>query len=387
MRRAALLFPILFLAAATPAQGPESPLDVARAEAAAAEKRQAAFEAAAANAKGEAEAFQARQRAALADIAKVEARIAAADLELAAAETARRASEARLAAARAPASALVAGVVTMGRRPPLMALADGGSVDEIVRLRALVDHGVPRIRARSAALAREAEAARQRTEAVAAARRQLGEQTAALDAARTRFAALERQAAVRAERLTSNAFLASDRVIAAGEDVGALARADARASEARKAAAVLARLEPLPPRPGKGDGAAPRPPFAYRLPSTAHVATGMGAVSEIGVSARGLTLATRRGEPLIVPADGNVLFAGPYRRTDGVVIIDHGGGWTSLIGQVRADVKRGERVRVGQPLGNALGEVSVELRQGQKLISPALIARSSVSLSNVATTR
>jgi septal ring factor EnvC (AmiA/AmiB activator) len=105
-------------------------------------------------------------------------------------------------------------------------------------------------------------------------------------------------------------------------------------------------------------------------------------VNSSGVRSRGLTLATSRGTPLTAPAAGVVRFAGPFRDYDGILIIDHGGGWMSLIVNVSTALKAGDRVQLGQQVGRALGAIAVELSQNGRRISPALIAGSSQSLSN-----
>ena len=74
-------------------------------------------------------------------------------------------------------------------------------------------------------------------------------------------------------------------------------------------------------------------------------------------------------------------FSGPFRDYDGVLIIDHGGGWMSLIVNVSSDLRPGQKVRVGQPVGRALGPLQVELSQNGRRISPAIIAGSSQNLS------
>ncbi|MDP9163737.1 MAG: hypothetical protein M3N06_06535, partial [Pseudomonadota bacterium] len=71
-----------------------------------------------------------------------------------------------------------------------------------------------------------------------------------------------------------------------------------------------------------------------------------------------------------------------YRRSDGVVIIDHGGGWLSLIVGAGTTLAKGATVRRGDPLGRALGPVEVELSHGGQIVSPAFIAASSAMLSN-----
>ena len=109
---------------------------------------------------------------------------------------------------------------------------------------------------------------------------------------------------------------------------------------------------------------------------------GLGSVNRAGIVSRGLRLGTPRGAPLIVPADGRILFAAPFRGQDGLVIIDHGDGWTSLLLNVASDQPRGAKVLRGQSLGRALGPIGIELRRNGVPISAALIAASSVPLSN-----
>jgi septal ring factor EnvC (AmiA/AmiB activator) len=105
------------------------------------------------------------------------------------------------------------------------------------------------------------------------------------------------------------------------------------------------------------------------------------------VRSRGLTLATPRGAPITAPADGVVKFTGPFRDYDGVLIIDHGRGWTSVLINVGPVVRRGDRVAAGAPLGRALGDVQLELRERGQPRSAALIAGSSGLLSNGRKTR
>jgi septal ring factor EnvC (AmiA/AmiB activator) len=384
IKRAAL---ILAMSMPVMASGPQSALERAQADVAAAAKRQQALSAAAEQARGRAAEMAARRQEAAARIDLAEARIGESAAALADARFLERAAEDRLAEARAPAAALVAGLVTMARRPPLLVLADGGSIAQLVHTRALLDSSLPAIRTRSQRLAREAESAAQRTRQVVEASRALAVERGRLAEARTHFASLERDAELRAGGLEQDAFMAADRVIAGSDDVGALGREAERAAEGRKTAGLLSRLQPLPARPTAAREKRETLPFAYRLPSTDPVAEGMGAVDEIGVAARGVTLDAPAGRALVVPADGRILFAGPYRRLDGLVIIDHGGGWTSVVTNVRAVVAKGDRVKLGQPLGNAIGPVTVELRGQNALRSAALIARSSVSLSNGAATR
>ncbi len=122
-------------------------------------------------------------------------------------------------------------------------------------------------------------------------------------------------------------------------------------------------------------------PFAYVLPVQAQVGEGLGAVDDSGVRSRGISFATYRGAPVVAPASGVVRFSGPFRDYDGIVIIDHGGGWLSLIVNVSTALTPGDKVDLGDPLGRALGPIEVELSHNGQRFSPALIAGSSQTLS------
>ena len=174
---------------------------------------------------------------------------------------------------------------------------------------------------------------------------------------------------------------ASDRVLAAGE-ASERALGDYRGSGMiRDWANAFASGPAIPPRPGSADGPLFRAPFAYRLPADAPVTQGMGDVDRSGIRARGVTLATARGAPVEAPGAGIVRFAGPFRGIDGVLIIDHGAGWMTMLVNVSTELRRGQRVAAGDPAGRALGPMSVELYRNGKPYSPALIAGSSPALS------
>ncbi len=327
-----------------------------------------------------------RQRAA-AEITLAESRIVEADLALSAARGAVAAREASLARRRAPLTGLLAGLATMGRRPPVLALADGTSIAELVRVRALIDGSMPVIARRSAMLRSEIDEGRKLAADTDRARESLAASRASLIERRREFSALEVAASARALTLRADATGVEDQVLAGGETLLDLRGAAAAAAAARAAARALARQPLAPPRPFAPEGKALPSPLAYRLPTVAPVIEGLGEVSQSGVRSRGLRFATARGAAIVAPAAGTILFASAFRNYDGIVVIDHGGGWTSLLTDVAATVKRGDRVAAGAPLGRALGDVGLELRAAGQPRSAALIAGSSALLSNAAETR
>ena len=372
----------LLLAASAPPAAPSirQALRMAQAEARTAEIEQMRLERAAAAARGEAERLRAQQAAAAQAIMAAEARISAAEtgnrLALAQAD----AVKTRLERQERPVASLLGGLAMMARRPPLLALAGGSSSDEIVRVRLLLDSTLPVIRERTAALSAELERLERLERRSEAARAQLDRSRSDLRRKMQSFAALEARALEQARKSGSGAIAAGDVALAAGEGAERLTAESERMHAASAIARELARLGPAPLRPAPSQP--PAVPLRYRLPAAAAVTHGFGATNENGVRSRGIVLATGRGTRIAVPADGIVRFSGPFRDYDGIVIIDHGNGWMSLILNVNTPLKRGSRVRLGQPLGRALGPIEVELSRNGQRVSPALIAGSSQMLSN-----
>lgn len=373
-----LLLPLILAASSSIAQpSGEQAISAVRAEAVRAEADAARLTRAADAARGDAARLAAQRLAAAADIAAAEARISEADTMLTAREALVRDSSARLAAKQAPVAALVAGVINLGRRPPLVSLAADRDLAQMVRMRALLDLAVPRIRAQSAALAGELAANRRLVDQAKAARVALATARTALTQRQQQFAALEARSLGQAAVFDAGASGADDRMLTATEGVSALGNERDRARAANRLASELAALPGAPHRPFAPDSRPPAPPFALIVPVDAPVIDGLGQISTSGIRSRGTTFAARPGAPVLVPADGTLVFAGPYRRHDGIAIIDHGHGWMSLIVGVRAIQPKGSRLTRGDVLGKALGPVSIELSTNGRPVSAILIAGSS----------
>jgi len=381
----ALLAPFLLAAASAPVQPQAQPLDQtlrqAQAEQAAAEAQAARLQQVANNARGDAARLQAQQLAAAQALEASEAQITAADAELRLVSGRLVAQRAQLQREQQPISSLLAGIALMAQRPPLLAIADQHSTDEMVRVRVLLDATLPVIRRRAAAISAQlGESARLEQQANAA-RDNLGRSQALLTTRREQFAALEQKALRLASSAERRSLGAGDVALASGEKVEDLQRSKTDSRAAWALASQVNAADVAPARPGAG-GRAPGATLAYQLPAAAPVVEGLGAVNDAGVRSRGLILETGRGAPVSAPAAGIVRFSGPFRSHDGVVIIDHGGGWTSLLVGVASTLQPGARVAGGQALGRALGPIEVELSRNGTRVSPALIAGSSAALSN-----
>lgn len=383
-----LLIPLLVGASAPFPSQQAIPLDAqlrrARAEQAAAERDAAKLDAAAHRAQGDLARLRAEEAASAQAIEAAEARITAADVQVRLASAYVAAHRAQLAAEQRPVSSLLAGIALMGRRPPLLAIAGGGNSDELVKVRILLNATLPIIRARTARLSAQLSDGRKLEQEAVAARAEVVRSRHNLTARRAQFAVLEQKASQLAQRSGAQALSAGDLALAAGETVEDLGATEARNHASATIAAQLASADAAPARPTVAQGRAPALPFAYELPAIAPVTEGLSFVNGSGVRARGITLATFRGAPVSAPASGTVRFSGPYRDYDGVLIIDHGGGWMTLLVNVASTMHAGDRVELGQAVGRALGPLQVELSQSGRRISPALIAGSSQSLSNAA---
>ncbi len=383
--RLVLALPLLALVAASGPLPPEGePLDIAAGralqEARTAEARMTKLQKAADAAKSDADRLAAKRAAATQAIEAAESRISAADANARLVGALLRERQEHLAREQTPVGSLLAGLALMAERPPLLAILDRGSTEEFVRVRLLLDSTLPAIRKRTSALRDELERGRKLQTSAELARHDLVQSRNTLAQRKREFASLEAEALKLAAARGGEALGAGDVALARGEEAEQLVSAAQDRREANSIAAELIRMPAPPARPGS---AAPTAtvPFPYALPADAPVVDGLGAVAPNGEPSRGLTLRTARGSEVVVPASGIIRFAGPYRGFDGVVIIDHGGGWMSLLLGVATQQKAGARVSIGGPLGRALRPIGVELSRNGQHVSPALIAGSSPNLS------
>ena len=352
--KAAFLLSILLLGggiaeAQAPRGSDAAALASARAEARAAAERSERLEAQARRATGQAQRARAAAEAAAARIESAEAGLTAAERRIAIVARLRSAHRARLAERQRPLVRLTAALQVMARRPAALALVQRGSVEDIVRVRALLAATLPQIRRRTAALRAELERSEN------------------LQRRRAELAAFESEQRARSQALSGLALTESDRALVLGEEARALARRIGNRDQQARLAASLAALPPPLPRPGSGNAPPSTESLPYRLPVDGRLLTGVGEISDGGVHARGLTFATEAGARILAPARGRVLHAAPFRRYDYVVIIDHGGGWLTVITDLAtARVSAGQIVARDDLLGFA-GEdspqVTVELRR------------------------
>jgi septal ring factor EnvC (AmiA/AmiB activator) len=354
----------------------------ARAQSAAAAQRAATLDAAAkaeqneaAKARTEEAAMGARIQQAQADIAAASARVALVDRLLGE-------QQARLATQQGPIARLIAALCSLAQRPDAVSVMQPGSVGDLVHVRAVIGSTLPLVRARTAGLRADLTNTRRLRADAALAARSLTEGRRRLEINRIALARLEAEHRLKSQDLSRSALAESDRAIGLGERARDLVdNMQVTTNGAATARALSALPGPLP-RPGE----ATEPPLSwtaasapYRVPVTGTLVTGFGEVSlDAGVTSRGLTWAVAGGADIVAPAAGKIVFAGPFRDYGKIVVIDHGGGWsTVLIGLGTLSVATGERVGQGALLGAAPpGEdrrVTAELRRKGRPIDPVAL--------------
>ncbi len=270
---------------------------------------------------------------------------------------------------QAPVARLLAALVSLARRPTVVALAQPGSVDDLVHVRAVLAGALPVVRARTDAVRGAIARTRTLETSAALAAAALRQGRARLEADRTALARLEAAHRARAGALGRDAMSESDRALALGERARDLVDTLDEQGAAQATAADLAALPGPLPRPLAPGARPPAPlPGVYRLPVRGRLVTGLDEISDAGVRSRGLTFAVAPGAPVVAPAAGVVRYARPFRGYGIIVIIDHADRWTSLVtGLGMAQVTRGQRIAAGAPLGIAArGEeprITVELRR------------------------
>jgi len=351
----------------------------AKQQSAAAMARSTLLEKQALAASSEADRLKKRSAALAARIQSAEADISAGEARVALVTRRLSAQRARLAQQQQPLLELAASLQQLSRQPPVSVLAQPGSLTDMVHARAVIDAAMPVIERRTAGARRELAALQTVRQQQAVALRALSGSKAQLAHRRDALTRLENEGRLRSRELMSSAQLEADRALGLGEKARDIVDLmDALEADGAVRADLAQLAGPLPrPRNPEGNVANAAPPAAaeaeltqgaYRLPVVGRIVAGLGEVNESGVRSRGVTIAARPGGQVVAPAPGRVGFAGDYRGYGKIVIIDHGGGWVSLLtGMIALSVGVGDTLDAGAPIGRAGSDdsrITVELRRG-----------------------
>jgi murein hydrolase activator len=328
---------------ATPPDANAKQLQGVEAALAVSKQKAAALAAAAAALAKETAALQTSlvQRAAAVQAAERE--LSQLEATLAALEEARKAKADDLAGKRQALLLSLAALERLAMTPPGAALVDENPLD-LARGSLLLRIAVPELQRRASALerdlaqldglGREIESRRARSQAIAA----------ALDKDRQNVAdLLKRKADLRRQTAAQAASTDARSAKLAGE-----------AQDLRDLLDRLAKEKQESPAAPKPDNIRPFPIAAGSLvpPVSGDIVTRFGTPDAAGSSNRGIVLETRPGAAVVAPFDGQILFRGPFRSYGEILIIQHDGGYHSLLaGLARSDATVGQWVLAGEPVG------------------------------------
>ncbi len=227
--------------------------------------------------------------------------------------------------------------------PDIRVQAQGIAADlsELTALAARIESDRDALRTRYASLGDE----RARIDLLVSARKAQREQTeAALSAERDKAGELATQAETLQGLITS-----------LESEVAAAAQA---AEEAREAARATARANPTEAQRRLSDTSRIAPAIHFAdakgllpWPVQGEKVLGFGDPDGLGGATEGVSLATRPGTPVLAPADGWVVYAGPFRSYGQVLILNAGDGYhIVLAGMERIDAALGQFVLGGEPV-------------------------------------
>lgn len=333
----------------------------------------------------------AREAAAVAArIQQSEAEIELAQAKIALIDRQRETLRGRMAERQEPVVRLTAALQMMARRPLAFSLVRAESLRDTVYLRAVMETMLPEVQRRTAGLRAEIQRGRKLQEdaRLATVERQTSEK--ALKDRQAELAALESRQRLASRAAQGVASREADRAMALAEQTRDLS---ALMGQLETDGTIRARLAALPgpilppSRPGEvllvvdsPTTAASATPsgLAWIVPVSGRLVSGFGERADVGLTT-GITLVASSGAQVVSPADGRVAFAGAYRGYGRIVIVEHPGGWTTLVtnlGRIGAAV--GEQVVQGSPLGNAgpgRTVLTVELRRDGTPVNPLELVR------------
>jgi septal ring factor EnvC (AmiA/AmiB activator) len=269
--------------------------------------------------------------------------------------------------------------------PPEAVIAQPMPPSDLVRGAVLLRAAVPRIEDQAARLRDDLSALAITRRDIAERQRELTSRTAELAKERAHLdAILEKKGAQRRDLVEAERELAK-RLTALGEKAGNLRdlfnRLEKERAEREGAApGTSPPSEPESPSaalPGESGGNLP-------FPAAGRIVGRYGEQTDTGMTRKGIDLETRPGAQVVAPYEGRIVFAGQFRGYGQLLIIEHPGGYHSLLaGMARIDGVVGHRVLAGEPVGRMGNPKSgrpslyVELRRNGQPINPVpwLIAR------------
>ena len=256
---------------------------------------------------------------------------------------------------------VLAALQRIGRRPPPALIASPEDALQAVRTAMVLGAVLPEMRDQVADLARDLSRLLAVRKTIDDERDTLKKQIASLGDERTRMSALvderQKQEAEREKALAAERTRAADLAKQAGTLKDLIAKLEQGLDPATRAAREAARGETRPLSTLQDPGRmAPAVAFAslrgrVPIPVNGVKLKVFGDSDGTGGTEKGVSIATRAGAQITAPADGWVVYAGPFRSYGQLLILNVGGGYHVLLaGMDRISVDLGQFVLTGEPV-------------------------------------
>ena len=272
---------------------------------------------------------------------------------------------------------VLAALQRMGTHPPPAILVKPQDMAEAIRAASVLGSLIVNLKSETEALSKDIDDLGKTRQSIAREREGLARTTASLALDKARLSALiearQKSLSSAEEALGSQQKRAADLARQATSLKDLMAKLDveetqrkAAADAAHAAAEKTAREIEAKAEAARGEEPARlKPEVAFAdikgrvpLPVAGTILKTFGAPDGFGGTEHGVSVATLAGAVVSAPADGSVLFSGPYRTYGQLLILDAGGGYYVLLaGMDRINVVPGEFVLTGEPVG-AMGDGS-----------------------------
>ncbi|MGA8886523.1 MAG: peptidoglycan DD-metalloendopeptidase family protein [Pseudolabrys sp.] len=263
---------------------------------------------------------------------------------------------------RAVIGEVLAALQRIGRRPPPALIASPEDALQSVRTAMVLGAVLPEMRHEVEALANDLSALLAVRKKIDAERDQLKTEVAALDGERARMTALveERQKQISDREKALDAERARAGNLARDVDnlKDLIAKLEQGLDPAARDAREAARSDSRPALSAFRDPGRLAPAVAFAslrgqvpIPVNGVKMKDFGAPDSSGGAEKGVSIATRAGAQVTAPADGWVVYSGPFRSYGQLLILNVGGGYHVLLaGMERISVDLGQFVLTGEPV-------------------------------------
>ncbi len=263
---------------------------------------------------------------------------------------------------RAVIGEVLAALQRIGHRPPPALIASPEDALQSVRTAMLLGAVLPEMRHEVEALANDLTELLNVRKQIAAERDRLKNEVASLDNERTRMTALigerQKQQAEREKALDAERARAAELAHQVDNLKDLIAKLEQGLDPATRAAREAARSDTRPAMAALHDPGRLAPAVAFAslrgrvpIPVNGVKLREYGASDGAGGVEKGVSIATRAGAQVTAPADGWVVYAGPFRSYGQLLILNAGNGYHILLaGMERISVDLGQFVLTGEPV-------------------------------------